>query len=69
MCDYFKRGHDDLEAQLLIISKIHIHRLAEIDKIEQFFIIGRKLLGFSIPILISKNIIKVDSNISISALL
>lgn len=69
LCDYLKRGHDDLEAQLLRVSKVHICRLAKIDKIEQFSIIGRKSLGFSIPNLISKNIIKIDPNISISALL
>lgn len=42
------------------MSKIYIYKPAKIDKIKLFFIIGRKLLGFSVTILIGKTVIKVN---------
>ena len=40
--NYLKRGHTDLEAQLLLVSKIYLYRLSKIDKIKQLFIYQRK---------------------------
>ena len=64
--NYLKRGHDELEAQLLLVSKVHIYKLVKIDKMKPFLITEGKLLGFSTAI---EKVIKVNLTVSMSAVL